>query len=59
MPDLYANDSLLHTALARAAKQFPEYDPQQVVAAAQQQHDEIMSKRPLVTQPMREIRNDF
>lgn len=52
----HTNETLLSAALARAAKQFPEYDPQEVVAAVENQHQEIMNVRPLLQGPMRDFR---
>lgn len=57
--DTYYEESevLLNAALARAAKQFPEFDPREVVKAVDEQHAGLMEKRPVVDMPMRELRS--
>lgn len=47
---------LAATALKRAAKQFPEFDANEVVKAVEQQHAQLMAARPLVDMPMRDLR---
>ena len=52
----HVNENLLSAALKRAAKQFPEFNPQDVVASVENQHQEIMNARPVIQGPMRDFR---
>ena len=49
--------SLREAALERAAKQFPEFDPEYVVASNEKRNAELMAQRPTVKEPMRDLRS--
>ena len=50
------NEALRNAALERAAKQFPEFAPEQVLSSVDKQYQEIMNARPVVQGPMRTLR---
>lgn len=56
MSNKKAHESLHAAALARAAKQFPDHDPNEVVKAVEEQHAALIGSRPLVDKPMRDLR---